>query len=454
MYFHKDIDQNLFTSEIILHNLSDYITIIDTNYKIIGINLTHDYAKQSVDQKKSIFDYIQPEFHSLVQAKIDEAIRKQQPTDYEIKANKSEDEIIWYATRVSPIIRNHSVEAIILHSNDIIDLKSFEEELFKTKTHLQAMIEAVPDMIVIVNKDGLIKDYKAPTDKNFETPELNRIIGKYLTTILPKDLADQTMQMVKDCLEFNKTTSLEYLNPSLLNQFRSFEARACMIGDNEVLLIVRDTSNMKKMQQEILDVSSRTQRSIGQDLHDSLSQQLTGIAMMTKVLSKKLKDQDSSYFKDADMIVSLVNQCIDQAHNLSRGLHPVELERNGFVAALKELTLLSEKLYQVKIDYTFIADFKIGDLSKATHLYRMVQEAIANATKHGHATEIDITLKNEQNQYTLCIKDNGKGFNPESLTKPGLGLNIMKYRASMIGAKVSVQSRPTQGTIICIQFSE
>lgn len=454
MYFHKSLSPTHFNDQNILNHLSDVVTVVDCDHKLIGSNLPD--TEDLVNQKASIYQFIEPEFHELVKQKINFSIQNRKPTDYEVKgaSNKYYDEVIWYATRVSPLIVENEVKAIILHSNDIIDLKQFEEELSKTKVHLQAMVEAVPDMIVILNKDGLVLDYKAPADPYFEIPNLTRIKGKYVETLLPKDLALQTLQKVRECLDKKQTTILEHTNPSLLNRYRSFEGRISRVDENEALVIVRDTSRTKKMQKEILDVSGRTQRRIGQDLHDSLSQQLTGIAMMTKVLEKKLNDQESDFAADAGLIVKLVNECIDQAHNLSRGLHPVELERNGFIAAIKELMLLSEKLYQIKCSCTCTEDSDIHDLSKATHVYRIVQEAITNAAKHSGCDKITTDVSKNDNLVIVTITDNGKGFDMNNLSDPGLGLNIMKYRASMVGARVSVDSQPASGTQITIQIPQ
>src|SRR5207302_10988510 len=116
-------------------------------------------------------------------------------------------------------------------------------------------------------------------------------------------------------------------------------------------------------------------RRIGYDLHDSLGQQLTGIAFLSKVLAQRLKAGESAEAAEAAQIVDLVNQAIAQARKLATGLAPVTLEMYGLVFALQELAASMEALFHISCTVTSDQAIHIADHAVATHLYRIVQEA-------------------------------------------------------------------------------
>lgn len=218
-----------------------------------------------------------------------------------------------------------------------------------------------------------------------------------------------------------------------------------------------DMTERRRLEQEILEVSDREQKRIGQDLHDGLCQVLAGIDMLAVVLKNKLADQALPETADADIISGYVRNAIVQARLVSRGLSPVELETHGLMAALEELAAATEKLFNVGCKFTCPAPVHIRDNAAAIHLYRIAQEAISNAIKHGEARNIAITLKENARHGTLSIQDDGSGLplRREEIAPGkgrGMGLRTMNYRASILGAKLTLQSGKPRGTVVRCQF--
>jgi signal transduction histidine kinase len=204
----------------------------------------------------------------------------------------------------------------------------------------------------------------------------------------------------------------------------------------------------RRLEKEILEISGKEQRRIGQDLHDGLSQLLTGIALMGKVLEQRLVSKSLPEASQLKKIVELVNQAVTETRGLARGLYPVELESNGLMAALQDLASNTEKLYNVSCHFHCDRPILMHDYDVATHLYRIAQEAVNNAVKHGQPNHVWIQLSGLKDRIALEIKDDGQGI-PRKLNKSkGMGLRIMEYRAEMINAFLDIHRGLEKGTIV------
>jgi len=200
-----------------------------------------------------------------------------------------------------------------------------------------------------------------------------------------------------------------------------------------------DITERKGLEEAILEISAREQRRIAQDLHDGLGQHLTGIAFMSKVLEEKLSDKSLPEAVEAAKIVKMVNQAIDNTRQLARGLHPVAAEPQGLVSALKKWADEVEGLFRIGCRLQCDKPVHIYDVTAATHLYRIAQEAVNNAIRHGKSRNIVIRLSGKHGTGMLAIEDDGEGFPKKPPSQPGAGLSIMNYRADMIGGSLKVQ---------------
>ncbi|MBI1882808.1 MAG: PAS domain S-box protein [Chlamydiae bacterium] len=204
----------------------------------------------------------------------------------------------------------------------------------------------------------------------------------------------------------------------------------------------------RALEKEILEISGMEQRRIGQDLHDGLSQQLMGIALMGKVLEKKLTQRALPHASHMRKIVELVNQAVIETRGLARGLYPVELEAHGLMSALDELASHVKKVFNVKCFFQCDRPILIKDNMVSTHLYRIVQEAVYNAVKHARPSEISIRLMNIGRRLLMEVKDDGVGFPKRLSPHKGMGIRIMRYRAEMIHASLEIGKMAKGGTLV------
>lgn len=213
-----------------------------------------------------------------------------------------------------------------------------------------------------------------------------------------------------------------------------------------------EIAQRRLLEQEILTVSEREKRRIGQDLHDSLCQELAAAALFLQTAAQKIGRKNPSGAKVLTEAARIVNDNVGLARDLARGLHPVELTSSGLSNALQELAFRTSQTRAATCRFECPRQVRIRDEAVALNLYRIAQEAVANAIKNGKATEIVIKLVRVRRALILSIEDNGKGFSTDK-PRSGMGLHIMNYRASVIGASLKIESRHHHGTTVTCTLS-
>jgi signal transduction histidine kinase len=212
--------------------------------------------------------------------------------------------------------------------------------------------------------------------------------------------------------------------------------------------LTEEMAERERLERELLEISEREQRRIGHDLHDSLCQHLTGAALAGQVLEEKLTARNLSEAGDAGKVVELIEEGISLSRMLAKGLHPVEMEAAGLMQALEELATTSTELFKVLCHFECDSPVLIREAAVSGHLYRITQESISNAVKHGKARNIAICLETIDNGISLLVTDDGIGLPDLPPKNAGMGLRIMAHRASMIGATFSAQRGKQGGTVV------
>jgi two-component system CheB/CheR fusion protein len=222
-----------------------------------------------------------------------------------------------------------------------------------------------------------------------------------------------------------------------------------------VSIIARDITARKNLEREVLEVTGIEQQRIGRDLHDSLGQELTGLSYLAKGLAKKLEEEESPQIAIAHTIADSVQRALREVRVAVQGLVPVEVDGAGFMAALEQLA--AETTNRCGIDCRVEGDdrVRIEDNVVATHLFRIVQEAINNAVKHAHPREILVRPELSNGTIRVTVADDGVGFvaGAPSRNGSGMGMRIMQYRAGVIDATLEVRRQAGRGTAVVCQIN-
>lgn len=280
--------------------------------------------------------------------------------------------------------------------------------------------------------------------------------GLQPSVLLGQNLADlypQTAEAV------GKALSGESVSLSLSGGFESDEWHAELYiffdaqNKSGAIFLGRDVTDRKWLERRILSISDAEQQRIGADLHDGLGQHLTGIACMATALRDRLQTTNTQQAAQAASIATLVNEAIAQCRALSRGLCPVQLEQTGLPSALEDLTYQVQLLSGVNCRFNAVGSPPRCSHDAAMHVYRITQEAINNAIRHGEARSVDVSLISNGTTCKVVIKDDGSGFDTSAdRTEPGVGLRLMNYRAAIIGGTFSIASRPGGGAQVECTF--
>lgn len=206
----------------------------------------------------------------------------------------------------------------------------------------------------------------------------------------------------------------------------------------------------KRLEKEILVIAEREQQRIGRDIHDSLCQHLTGTALAEQFLVEKLTARGIPEVEDADRVVTLIEDGIAMARGLAAGLSPIAMDGEGFLDALGDLAAHFSGQFGVACRFSYTEPpLLIGEPEVTTHLYRIVQEAVHNAIRHGRARNIAIGLRKTGPVATLTISDDGAGLAGEGQPGQGMGLRNMQYRASMIGGSLTLSTGHPGAVVTC-----
>lgn len=341
--------------------------------------------------------------------------------------------------RARPVLENGVTVGALIISSDITKQQEREQLL-----RLQGlMLETIREGVVLLDARNLV---------TLSNPAFDRMCGATV---------GQLTGMRIDSLLLAPAARLRATDGSVLesavrrldgSQFAAAAMVTAMEVNNEphLLLVISDISERKLLEREILEISSLEQQRIGNDLHDGLGQELTGVALMLRALAGRIRKEYPNATSEMDEIVALVNHSIESTRALARGLSPVSIERGGLLPALQTLIARARSAYGVNIQLRRLIrrPLKIGP-EAATHLYRIVQEALTNAVRHGRASRITLSVMSADNHIDITIRDNGRGMMPGTGARSaGIGLKTMNYRAEMLAGELSILPAQGGGTVV------
>ncbi len=204
----------------------------------------------------------------------------------------------------------------------------------------------------------------------------------------------------------------------------------------------------RTLERELMSISALEQQRIGQELHDGLGQELTGLGYLAESLYTDLQSRDAIEAADADELAGGIQAALDRARAIARGLVPLEVHPDGLAPALQQLAATVEERYGIPCKFRCEDAAPLENAAVGQELLRIAQEAVNNAGKHAGASHIDIELEQDANRTTIHVRDDGVGISAESGQANGIGLRTMQYRAALLGASLEVGTVGDYGTCV------
>jgi hypothetical protein len=369
-------------------------------------------------------------------------------SDYRIQSSSGEWR--WVNVRTRVVERNAAGRAVRIVGACIdVDARRRAEQMLRT----QAMIlETMREGVVLVTLGGRIEFTNPAFDLMFGRSSEDLIGASVLELFNGRQSQSPTLAM-DGLLELHsrggKRDTLFRRRDGGQFAGEVISAEIELSGEKRVLVVVQDVSERKQLESEIIEIANGERRRLGADLHDGLGQELTGISLMLRSLSKRAALAAFDAAPDLNEIIALVNHAIQSARKMALGISPVTLERGGLLPALQTLIGWSRESYNVDVRLRLsIRDPLLIGESAAAHLYLIVQEAINNAVRHGRAKSITVTLRSNRALVSLSITDDGVGIAESAERRSGMGLKLMEYRAAVIGGVLGIKRLPDGGTRI------
>lgn len=319
---------------------------------------------------------------------------------------------------------------------------------------LAAIVESSTDAVTAAGLDGTVTSWNKGAQQLYGY-SAQEIVGRPIELLIPRHKRDEVQAVLRKIKAGRSVAPFETVRRHKKGRLIPVTVNISAVRDanGDIIAlsgIARDVSERRRLEAEVLHAAEREQRRIAQDLHDGLTQQIAGVACLVSVLQQKLKAENLPQEAEARRIVQLLNDASEQSRDLSRGLYPVRPQPDGLMAALDALAIRTGELFHVNCHFQCRRPVLVKDFAAANHLYRIAQEAVANAVRHARASRIEVHLSASKDQLLLGVADDGIGIRKPRCARKGIGLRIMSYRAELISGTLSVQKRAQRGTeVVC-----
>lgn len=457
----------------VMHQTQEQLAVVNSRFETlsrvspVGI-MFYDSAGQCIDvntrwsdlagigQLEALGDNwhsaVHPDDRSRVSQEWLQAVKDGAVFHSEFRFLRPDGNILWLVSQGVPI-RNADgvISGFIRASVDVTALKQTERELKVTREQLSTLMKTAADAVITIDESGAMQSVNQAAERMFGYTA-DELLGQNVRILIPSPYQEEHDGYLKCYLEtgvkriigFGRETTGLRKNGNIFPLDISVSEVEHL---NIFMGVLRDISQRKHLERQVVEIASLEQQRIGQDLHDSIGQQLTGMILLTQGLTesaRKLERQDNE--SDTRQRARPLPKLSDQAVRLRVGLEealrdiqticteltPVPINSDGLMAALGQLVAKVSSQSSTTCTFRCPVPISLLDNVTATHLYNIALGALSNALRHAQASTIQISLGQTDKQLALSIRDDGIGLPPKGLA--GLGLRIMQNRAQIIGA--------------------
>jgi PAS domain S-box-containing protein len=353
---------------------------------------------------------------------------------------------------VIPEILRAKVSVFIELHRKTRELQVHTRALSESEGRLRAILDTAGDAIITIDQDGVILTINPAAERVFGYTA-GQMIGNNITMLMPTPYRDEHDGYLRRYRETG-IKNIIGVNREVQGRHKDGTAIPLELAVSEAVPgkvftgILRDITRRKCLEREVTEVATAQQRRIGQELHDTVSQELTGLTMMASALAERLKGKEPAIAGLAHRLVEGLASVQKQVRIVSHGLIPVEIDAEGLRAALEDLADRVRQQAGIPCALHNPRPIVFQDALTATHLFHIAQEATNNALRHARPRRIDIHLAMTPDALVLSVRDDGVGLEPGPNHKSGVGLRLMRYRASLIGGVLQVGPAEKTGTVV------
>ena len=350
--------------------------------------------------------------------------------------------------------RNETVGTIIT-VRDATAARGALAERNMLSERLHAVLDAAADGIMLFDAHGEILTLN-PAGSRLSGYPADEIVGQRVARLMSWPLAADGGQMLG--IESAPGESATLIRRRIVQCRRKdgsvfpaeLSVTGASLGGREVFVAsVHDLSERRRLEASLLDAIGYEQRRVGYEIHDGLGQELTGLAILIEALVRATRVDQRPATAALEQIGRVAARAIQSCRDIAHGSAPISGTAGGLAAGLRALVARLRELPGPAVSLTITESSELEIAPEAIdHLYRIAQEALANALKHAHARSIELSFHVDNTMVRLKICDDGKGLRPRPCSGEGLGLHAMGYRATAIGARLSITAGEHAGTCV------
>jgi len=469
---------------ILFEAMTDVVIVRDAEGRCLKVASASPnlYKPASEMIGKTLHETLPQPVADLLLSGIQASLTNQQSLDLEYNLT-IQAKNVWFSARISPL----SEESAILVARDITVRKQIEEALRQSEAHNRALLEAIPDLLIRVDGNGHYLGYVAP--KEFEAVFGHNIVGKHITEVLPPAMCQRQLLYIREALATGKTQVFEQQFEVKGKNFCE-EVRISVAGPNEVLLIVRDVSDRKRVEnerkrtqaalqhaKEAAEAANRTKSEFLANMSHELRTPLNAILGFTQLMqqSSYLENPENEYLqiinRSGEHLLNLINDVLEMS-KIEAGrtsLNLTDFDLYYLLHSLEDMLRLKAQSKGLQLLFDLAPDVPQYIQTDEGKLRQVLINLLGNAIKFTAAgvVRLRVTAQPGSSNLTLCflVEDTGPGIDPdevELLFEPfvqkrstpgthegtGLGLPISRKFVQLMGGDISVKSLPDQGTLV------
>ncbi len=417
---------------------------------LLSRNAARDLEERPFKDMAGLMARVHPEDMDRVSRAIQLTLEEGVEMKEEFRIRVDDDSYRWHTVVGRPVLDSQGfVNSVVGATQDVTSRRLSLARAGEYSELLRSAAANTRDVLLLLDRNLTIQ-FCNHTIQGISAPLLT---GQSVQSVLGGPNWPIHSQLLSSVIDSGEPVSFAYEAVGEDGELHKYDSRAVPTFDggriNGLSLTISDITERVRLEREVLEISSREQERIGQDLHDGLGQELTGVALMLRSLANRLVHDCPRLAGDVDEIIRSVNHSIENARSLARGLSPAHGNRGGLVHALRSLVARSRDLYGLNVRFRSKVWPQLTlDEEQSTHLYRIAQEALTNIARHARASHAEIRFQVSDGKFTLTISDDGVGMGTSARSGSGMGLKLMAYRAGIIGAKLDIVPGESGGTMI------
>lgn len=449
-------DRQQFVS--LVENSQDFIGLADLEHRPYFINAAGlrmvGLESLAEARRTSVWDQLFPEDRASVRARVDADLRRQGHADLEVRFRHFRTGAALWMHAAVLLVRDSDGRptGIATVSRDVTERKLAEHKLRERKARLRATLDAASDAIVTIDRRGVIDSVNPATERLFGyTPA--ELVGRDVSVLMaqPEGLGGAAT-LARALGNAADGTSWRGGPREVAGRRRDgtvvpLALTTSAIPEHDLFVgNLHDLTRQKELESEVIEIAALEQSRIGQELHDDLGQQVTGAVLLADALAQRLADGPEHEL--AAQVVEVLTRLQTGMRSLAHGLVQTLVEPETLIEEVGRLAARAQELASIPCRFVHDEAVRVSDCIVATRLHRIAQEAIHNAVRHGRPSAVEVSLVEDERGVVLTVSDDGRGLarEPKAAGGSGLGLRLMRHRAELMGAELTVEPGAGGGT--------